>query len=125
MSSLFKFNGIDLLLMELSLMDSVLMDPELFDAGMAEGAIFAAGAVKLLDRLPFDMRVLFNNHLTYTVTIVDGKILFAEIDQYNADFATIVGIYGAGTVGNRYSMIQSQSGTRPDLTFVALGQLHI
>ncbi len=44
-----------------------------FCPGMAESSVLAAGAVKLPYDLPGNMGILLDNHLAYTISVIDGK----------------------------------------------------
>ena len=50
-----------------------------------------------------------DNHLCNTLTIVDNKVLVAEVDQYNTYFATVVGINRSRGVQNSDAMLQSKA----------------
>lgn len=97
----------------------------LFFAGVAEGAVFADGAVELLHRLPGYVGVCGDHHLGDAVAVVDGEVVLAEVDEYDSDFATVVGIDGAGGIDDGDSVVEGEAGAGPDLAFISLGQLHI
>ena len=90
-----------------------------FCPGMAESSVLAAGAVKLPYDLPGNMGILLDNHLAYTISVIDGKILLAEIDKNYTHLSAIVGVNSARTVGDAYAALQSQTGPRADLAFIS------
>ena len=94
-------------------------------ACVSETAVFTFGAVQALRRFPFDAGVFFYDHLRDTVAIVDSEIVFPEVYENNAYLTSVVGVDGARRIDNGYSVIQSQSGTRSYLAFVAGGELHV
>lgn len=92
---------------------------------MPEGTIFTFCAVQFLDLVPFHMGVLFYDHLAYTVPIVDSEVFFAEIDEYYSYLSPIVCIDSAGTVDDRESVTQGQTGPGPYLAFISGGKLDV
>ncbi len=71
------------------------------------------------------MGILLDNHLAYTISVIDGKILLAEIDKNYTHLSAIVGVNSARTVGDAYAALQSQTGPRADLAFISRRQLHV
>ena len=55
------------------------------------------------------------NKLCYSVSSVDGKFIFPQINQTNFNFTTVISINGTGCVYNCYPMLYSQTTPRSDL----------
>ncbi len=71
------------------------MNSYLIFTGVAKGSIFSDRAVKFLYRFPSDMGIRLDNHLGDPVAIVDGEIIFTEIDEYDSYLPPVVGIDSA------------------------------
>ena len=97
----------------------------LFFAGVAETAVFADGAVELLDRLPGDVGVGCDHHLSDAVAVVDGEVVFTEVDEDYAYLAAVVGIDSAGGVDDGYAVVEGEAGAGANLAFISLGELHV
>ena len=65
-----------------------------------------------------------DDHLGDALAVVDDKVLVAEVDEDDADLATVVGIDGAGAVKDSDAFLKRQSAARTHLSLVARGQLH-
>ena len=81
----------------------------LFFAGVAEAAFATFGGREGFDREPFGSFVACDDHLAYAVAVVDSEWVGTEVDQYNADFATIVGIDCAGSVEDCDAIFDSET----------------
>ena len=72
---------------------------------MSESACSALGFVEFLNLYPFGLLVTGNDHLADAFAMLNLEIFGRKVDEDYANFATIVGIDGAGSVENCDSML--------------------
>ena len=89
---------------------------------MSEASCTAFGRVERVYLLPLCLFIACNDELCDTVAVGDCKGFGREIDKNNTDFASIVGIDGAGRVEKGNAVFEGKARTRTHLCFVAIGQ---
>ena len=89
---------------------------------MSESAFAALGGVEGAYFSPLCLFVASYDELGYAIAISDGEGFCGEIDEDDADLATVVGIDGAWCVEQCDAVLESESGAGAHLCFVALWQ---
>ena len=92
---------------------------------MAESTVFAPGTVEFAGLLPSHTGILFDHHLTYAVAVIDGEVVLAEVYEYYADLAAVVGVDGSWSIRYCHAVIESHAASGTYLTFIARGELHV
>ena len=90
---------------------------------MPKSACTTFGFVEFFNLNPFGLLVTGNDHLADAFAMLNLEIFGRKVDEDYANFATIVGIDGAGSVENCDSVLQCKTATRTDLCFVTFGKL--
>ena len=81
--------------------------------------------VQYLYRLPVDLAVGGDYHLADTLPVVHGERCGREIDQDNADLATVVRIDRSRRIQQSDTVFQCQAAAGAHLCFVTFGQGNI
>jgi hypothetical protein len=82
---------------------------------MTEAPFPAFSNIETVDQLQRGVCDRRNQQLGYPVAMVNYKRLITMIYHYNADFTTIVGINGAGTIYQSDTLMQRETGSGPYL----------
>ena len=92
---------------------------------MSEASCTAFGRVERVYLLPLCLFIACNDELCDTVAVGDCKGFGREIDKNNTDFASIVGIDGAGRVEKGNAVFEGKARTWTHLCFVTIGQGYV
>ncbi len=76
---------------------------------MPESSITTLGGVNPSHWIPLDMHIFFDHHLGDSFAGGDGVWLIGEVDEDDADVATIIGIYSAWCVDERKTVLECEA----------------
>ena len=88
---------------------------------MTISAFSALGLLEFFYYCKLSLLMPCNHHLSNTFSIANDEICLRQVYQADLDFATIIGIYGARRIENRYPMLQCQTATGPYLSLKPCG----
>ncbi len=80
-----------------------------FHSCVAEATIAALGLSKLIDLNPCGLGMTCDDHLAYTLSIIDNKGLVGKVDQDHAYFSTVVAVNGAGGIDKGDAMFERET----------------
>ena len=89
---------------------------------MAKTAVAAFRLVQNFSQFPLSLLVSCQYHLCYAFAIVYHKRFAAQVYQYHAYQATVVGVYRSRSVQYRDAVLQGQAATGAYLSLHASGQ---
>lgn len=92
---------------------------------MAEAAVAAESFVDFVDLFPIDALVAGYYHLADAFAVVDDEGFLGEVNDDDTNLAAVVGVDGAGGVGDGDTMFERKAGAGAYLTLEAAGELHV
>ena len=88
----------------------------------SSGTTFCLGQIFNNDKLRLFTRG--DDHLGDAVAMADNERLCGKVDENHHDFASVIGIDGAGSVQHSDAVLYGKAATGSDLTFVTLRNFH-
>lgn len=89
---------------------------------MPESAVSAWGLIKGVDVFPLRLEDGGDDHLCDAVAAFNGKFFVSVVDEDDLDFASVVGVDGAGGVDHGDAFFDGEAATGTYLGFGADGQ---
>ena len=91
----------------------------------AETALSPFGLIKGGDLCPFHPGTTGHYHLGHPLARIDDKIVSGEVDEADLDLSSVIGVYGAGSIGHGHAIFAGKAAAGAYLSLISFREGYI